>query len=132
MQNPCPSRLSMVELAHIVEAITFDCPFDAYVHVRGIVDFLDRPRIIDIHCGTIMAAAILRSFPGATVRSVMIEDTDHDVLALRIGCPIEEMRYTSEILVRCETLIRQPEPETSDMSKTLGDMLREKFGDINA
>jgi hypothetical protein len=120
----------MAELAHIVEAITFDCPFDAYVHVRGIVDFLDRPRIIDIHCGTIMAAAILRSFPGATVRSIMVEDTDHDVLALRIGCPIEDMRDTTETLVYCETLTRKPKPEESDMSQTLGDLLRQKFGDI--
>ena len=133
MQNPCPSRLTMAELAHIVEAITLDSRFDVFVRVRGIVEFVGRPRVINIHCGTAMCAAILRSFPGATVSSVLVEDTDHDVIGLQIGCPVEEMRFTEEVLVRCETLVRQEIADTdtdTSMSQTLGDLLRQKFGDI--
>jgi hypothetical protein len=121
-----------MELAHIVETAAYDCPFDCYMHVIAVVDFLDKPRNVDIHCAASTAATILRSFPGAVVRDAMIEDTDHEVLVLRLGSPVEHMRSVSDVLVRCQTLIREPmktESEISDMSKTLGELLREKFGD---
>jgi hypothetical protein len=123
----------MSDLAHVIEAITLDNHFDVFIHVRGIVEFVGRPRVIDIHCGTAMCASILRSFPGAVVSSVLVEDTDHDIIGLQIGCPVEEMKFTEEILVRCETLIRQEIADTdtdANMSQTLGDLLRQKFGDI--
>lgn len=134
MQNPCPSRFSILELARVVETAAYDCPFDCYMHIIAVVDFLDKPRNVDIHCAASTAAAILRSFPGAIVRDAMIEDTDHEVLVLRLGNPVEHMRSVNDILVRCQTLIREPkmESETSDMAKTLGDLLREKFGDIDS
>ena len=131
MQNQS-LRLTLADIARIVNALVYDSPYEAVVSIRGVVEYNDRLQAIDVKAPTYMAMSILRYYADAVALSIAVKDMATGITGLRIGLdPIDEMNDMDEILVRCEmTAIPSKKSEDINTSELLRQMLEEKFGKI--
>ena len=121
------SRLTLRDVSRIIEAIVNDLPYVAVLDVKGTVEHNNAIKAVDITAPTYVVQSILEHYADVVVLSIAVKDTVVNTTGLKIGIdPIDEMHELSDILVRCEMTTKK-ETKT-DMTQTLSDLLRQKFG----
>lgn len=142
MQNQF--RLSLAEVARIIEAATYHCPFDQAIDILATVCYEERFRTVSIRSEASAAVELLKTYGHWEVEDISVADTSHGQIVLKIGTVSVQDMSMFPILISLQTLVgnipyepcedaedmEDDGPEYPEVVKTLGDMLREKFGDI--
>lgn len=143
MQNQF--HLSLSQVADIVKANAFDCPFSPFIEVQMLVVWNGYHYTAELKAETEMVEAVLRAYAEYEVHSIVVRDASHDTDILKIGFISENHMHGFPKLFTVETLrwkqfsescvhendadMDDDGPEYPSTVKTLGDLLREKFGD---
>lgn len=148
MQNQ--SRLSLANVARILQAASYDSPFDGSVDVMAVVTYEEQYRTVTIRSEMTVAINVLEAYGHWMVDSVFAVDTSHAQSILKIGNVTAEDMTHFPILISMQTLVGNipyeshededmdmdmeddgpTETESTFVKKTLSQLLEEKFGPI--
>lgn len=143
------SRLSLSQVAQVLKAASYDCPFDGAVDVMAVVSYEEQYRTVTIRSEISVAIAVLEAYGHWQIDSVFAVDTSHSQTVLKIGTVAVQDMDMFPVLISLQTLVGnipyEPCEDAEDMDmdmeddgptestfvkKTLSELLEEKFGPV--